>query len=79
MPGSFEWFFIPYKNQIKPGYKDHTIEFRVNFLGHLGPFENIKDQLRPNWKIWDHFYSFGPFRTIWDHIWPFWTMLDHCG
>ena len=34
-------YFRPYKNQVEPGYKDHPIEFMVNFC-------------RPFRTIWDH-------------------------
>ena len=53
MPDPFGWLFIPnldyfkpYKNQVKPGYKAHPIEFMVDFLDHLEPFDNIEDHLR---------------------------------
>ena len=55
MPDLFGYFFCcqnldyfrPYKNQFKPGYKGHPIEFMVTLLDHLGPFGSIEDHLRP--------------------------------
>ena len=42
------YYFRPYKNQVEPGYKGHTIAFMVDvFLEHLGPFGTIEDHLRP--------------------------------
>ena len=66
----YGWFFLnkifdyfrPYKNQFKPGYKGHPIEFMVIFLDNLGPFWNIEDRLRPDWTFWDHFVPLGPFQ-----------------
>ena len=76
MPNPFGWFFSqnldyfrPYKNQVKPGYKDYPIKFMVNLLEQLGPLGNIKDHLRPYWTFGTiFFYPLG----------SFWTMLDHC-
>ena len=67
MPDPFGWcfsqnldYFTPYKNQLEPGYKGHTLEFMGFFKDHLGPFGTIEDHLRPYWTFWDHFL---PFRT----------------
>ena len=75
MPDPFAWFFSqnfdyvrPYKNQVKPGYKGHPIEFMVDFFR---PFRTIWEQWRPFKTTLD---ILGPFFTLYDHFLPLRTL-----